>query len=70
MELYVVFEMSMDRDIMVAVFLDSVDASNFVDARQETRYVIPIPATGQTVVDWYNFREKANETLDNQTETH
>jgi len=70
MELYVVFEMGMDRDIMVAVFLDSVDASNFVDARQETRYVVPIPAIEQTVVDWYKFREKANSALDNPVETH
>ena len=70
MELYVVFEMGMDRDIMVAVFLDSVDASNFADARQETRYVVPIPAIEQTVVDWYNFREKANQTIDTPAETH
>jgi len=70
MELYVVFEMGMDRDIMVAVFLDSVDASNFADARQETRYVVPIPAIEQTVVDWYSFREKANQTIDTPVETH
>ena len=70
MELYVVFEMAQIRDIMVAVFLDSGDASNFADARQETRYVVPIPATKQTVVDWYNFREKANSALDTPAETH
>jgi len=70
MELYVVFEMGMDRDIMVAVFLDSVDARNFVGVRQETRYVVPIPAIEQTVVDWYNFREKANQTIDTPAETH
>jgi len=70
MELYVVFEMAKDQDIMVAVFLDSVDASNFVDARQETRYVVPIPAIEQTVVDWYKFREKANQTIDTPAETH
>jgi len=64
MELYVVFEMGMDRDIMLAVFLDSVDAINFADARQEIRYVVPIPAIEQTVVDWYSFREKANQTLE------
>ena len=64
MELYVVFEMGMDRDIMVAVFLDNVDARNFVDARQETRYVVPIPATEQTIVDWYKFREKAHTVLE------
>ena len=60
----------MDRDIMVAVFLDSVDASNFVDARQETRYVVPIHAIEQTIVDWYNFREKAHRTIDTPAETH
>ena len=70
MELYVVFEMGMDRDIMVAVFLDSADAKDFVGAQQETRYVVPIPAIEQTVVDWYSFREKANSALDNPAETH
>ena len=64
MELYVVFEMAKDQDIMVAVFLDSFHAKDFVDARQETRYVVPIPATKQTVVDWYKFREKANSALE------
>lgn len=70
MELYVVFEMGMGRDIMVAVFLDSVDASNFVGAQQETRYVVSIRATSDTITDWYNFREKANEAIDNPAETH
>ena len=70
MELYVVFEMGMDRDIMVAVFLDSADAKDFVGAQQETRYVVPIPAIEQTVVDWYNFREKAHQTIDNPVEIH
>jgi len=64
MELYVVFEMAKDQDIMVAVFLDSFHAKDFVDARQETRYVVPIPAIEQTVVDWYKFREKASSTLE------
>ena len=64
MELYVVFEMAKDQDIMVAVFLDSFHAKDFVDARQETRYVVPIPAIEQTIVDWYNFREKANQTIE------
>jgi len=65
MELYVVFEMVGNRDIMVAVFLDEQDAYGFVkESKMETRYVVAIPATGQTVVDWYDFREKANKTLE------
>jgi len=71
MELYVVFEMAQSRDIMVAVFLDYDDANEFVKAsKMETRYVVPIPAIEQTIVDWYNFREKAHQTIDTPIETH
>jgi len=70
MELYVVFEMAQSRDIMVAVFLDEQDAYGFVrKGKMETRYVVAIPATDQTIVDWYNSREKAQSVLDNPAET-
>jgi len=64
MELYVVFEMAQSRDIMTAVFLDKLDALGFVrESQSEVRYVVAVPATDDTITDWYNFREKANRTL-------
>ena len=64
MELYVVFEMAQSRNIMVAVFLDYDDANEFVkSSKMETRYLVAIPATDDTLINWYNFRAAAHRTL-------
>lgn len=68
MEVYVVFEMSTHKDIMVAVFLDDRDAYQFAKTDLDIRYVVPIPATEETINDWYKFKEKSDQVLDNTTD--
>jgi hypothetical protein len=68
MKLYVVFEMSTHKDIMAAVFLDHTDAYQFAKTDLGIRYVVPIPATEETINDWYKFKEKSDQVLDNTTD--
>jgi hypothetical protein len=67
MFLYAVFEMGMDRDILVAVFLDKGDAMKFVKACPlEIRSMIPIPNDALTVAAWYALRDAATNQLNGE----
>jgi len=71
MELYVVFEMALDRDIMIAIFLDETDAYSFANnTKLDTRYVVAISATDDILINWYQFIGKAVSIIDNMPEMH
>ena len=65
MKLYVVYEMSCDRDIMTSVFLHEQDALSFVRGPyEEIRYVVPISASHDNVKRWYEFKDEAEKALE------
>lgn len=64
MEIYVVYEMSLERDIMIAVFLDEQDAYQFAKTSVDNRYVVPVPTVEDVTKSWYNLKEKSIEAID------
>jgi hypothetical protein len=65
MDIYAVFEMGLDRDILVAVFLDKGDAIKFVrSCTLEIRSMIPIPMDDLTVAAWHVLKDEAMNQLE------